>query len=181
MTARPFSARPPLPLTAPRRRFALWQALAVCGAIFAAGGAAGDLPLAGRDPAAPGSRITAVFQGLRGSDGCLRVSVYNRPDGFPSGAPVAEKRVLLQAANAKTAPGMVTVTFAGLPPGTYAVCAFHDHSGSGRMAQNLLGMPQEEWGMSGNPRARFRAPRFEQASFGLGIREAKVVTIRLHK
>ena len=87
----------------------------------------------------------------------------------------------LQALDSKAPLDALTVTFEGLPSGTYAVCAFHDRNGSGRLAQNFLGIPQEEWGMSGNPRPRFHAPRFDQARLGLGAREAKSVSIILRK
>lgn len=126
-------------------------------------------------------RITAVFQGLKSRDGYLRVSLYDRADGFPNGSPVARRDFLLPALDPKTPLDSLSVTFDGLPPGAYAVCAFHDRDGSGRLSENFLGIPQEEWGMSNDPRPRFRAPRFEQARIGLSPMEAKTITIRLHR
>ncbi len=126
-------------------------------------------------------RITAIFQGLRSRDGYLRVSLYDRADGFPNGNPVARRDFLLPALDPRTPLDSLSVIFDGLPPGTYAVCAFHDRDGSGRLSENFLGIPQEEWGMSNDPRPKFRAPRFEQARLGLSALEAKTITIRLHK
>lgn len=131
-------------------------------------------------PAASGGRITATFHGLRGRDGYLRVSLYDCSDGFPDGAPAARKDLTLPALDPKTPLDSLSVTFDGLWPGVYAVCAFHDCNGSGRLTQNFLGIPEEEWGMSGNPRPRYRAPRFDQARLGLGASEAKTVSITLH-
>lgn len=148
-----------------------------CG--FAA--AARDEPQAAVSAPRLGGRITAVFQGLRSRDGYLRVSLYDRADGFPDGSPVARRDFLLTALNPKTPLDSLSVTFDGLPAGAYAVCAFHDRDGSGRLTQNFLGIPQEEWGMSNDPRPRFRAPRFEQARLGLSALEFKTITIRLHK
>ncbi len=126
-------------------------------------------------------RITAVFHGLRSRDGYLRVSLFDRADGFPNGSPVARHDFLLPALDPKTPLDSLSVTFDSLPPGAYAVCAFHDRDGSGHLAQNFLGIPQEEWGMSNDPRPKFRAPRFEQARLGLSPMEAKIITIRLHQ
>lgn len=134
-----------------------------------------------RATAGKGGRITVIFHGLQGRDGYLRVGLYDQPDGFPSGAPVAHKDLLLQDLPPQTPLDTLTVTFDSLRPGAYAVCAFHDRDSSGRLAQNFLGIPQEEWGMSGNPRPRFRAPRFDQARLGLGAQEAKTLLITLHK
>ena len=139
----------------------------------------------GRPPAdaAPshtgGGRITAAFSGLQGRTGYLRVSLFGGADSFPDGVPLARRDVSLQTLNAKPA-GSLTVTFAGLPPGAYAVCAFHDRDGSGKLTQNFLGIPQEEWGMSGNPRPQYRAPRFDEAKVSVNARQAKTIFIVLH-
>lgn len=150
----------------------------LCGAL--ACGTAHEPQAAASSPAYQG-RITAVFQGLKSRDGYLRVSLYDRADGFPNGSPVARRDFLLPTLDPKTPLDSLSVTFDGLPPGAYAVCAFHDRDGSGRLTQNFLGMPQEEWGMSNDPRPKFRAPRFEQARLGLSPMESKTITIRLHK
>ncbi len=151
----------------------------LCGAL-ACGTAQGEPQGAAASPARQG-RITAVFQGLKSRDGYLRVSLYDRADGFPNGSPVARRDFLLPTLDPKTPLDSLSVTFDGLPPGAYAVCAFHDRDGSGRLSENLLGIPQEEWGMSNDPRPKFCAPRFEQARLSLSAREAKTITIRLHK
>ena len=132
-------------------------------------------------PTRSAGRITAIFQGLRSRDGYLRVSLYDRANGFPNGSPLARRDFLLPALDPKTPLDTLSATFDGLPPGAYAVCAFHDRDGSGRLTENFLGIPQEEWGMSNDPRPHFRAPRFEQARLGLSPMEAKTITIRLHK
>lgn len=69
----------------------------------------------------------------------MRVSLYDRSDDFPNGAPAARKDLTLPALGPKTLLDSLTVTFEGLRPGLYAVCAFHDRAGSGRLTQNFLG------------------------------------------
>ncbi len=153
------------------RRASIW------GAVFLLA-----VPALGK-PAVParsagGGRITAVFSGLQGRTGYLRVSLFGRADSFPDGAPVARRDISLQAPGAPSGP--LSVTFDKLRPGVYAVCAFHDRSGSGKLTQDALGIPLEEWGMSGNPHPQFRAPRFQEAKINLGPQEQEIVFITLH-
>lgn len=167
---------------AARVRRLLPLTLLLGAALVPTSGACGDLPrLPGSAPALSGGRITATFHGLRSRKGYLRVSVYDRAETFPGGASVARRDIWLQALDPALSLDSLSVTFDGLPPGSYAVCAFHDNNGRGKLTQNFLGMPQEEWGMSGNPRVRFRAPRFDQARLALGVQEAKTLLIMLHR
>jgi uncharacterized protein (DUF2141 family) len=54
-----------------------------------------------------------------------------------------------------------------LPPGTYAVSVYDDLNGNRKLDHNLIGMPNEPVGVSGNPIGRFGPPRFEESSFRL--------------
>lgn len=60
-----------------------------------------------------------------------------------------------------------TVTLEGLPPGRYAVAAFHDVDGNGRLSTWPIGLPKEAYGFSRNARAPFGPPTFEAAAFDL--------------
>lgn len=153
--------------------------LPACGILFLLAGGAFGKPPAAAAPRADGS-ITAVLHGLQSSTGYLRVSLYADAKDFPDGTPLFRRDISLQALSTKQSLSALTVTFAGLHPGTYAVCAFHDRTGSGKMTQDMLGIPLEEWGMSGNPRPRFRAPRFDEARLDLKARETKSTIIVLH-
>ncbi len=126
-------------------------------------------------------QVTVSFHGLKGRNGYLRVALYDRADSFPNGTPLAHKDVWLETLAPQVPLDLLTVTFDKLAPGVYAVCAFHDNRGSGRLTQNFLGIPQEEWGMSNNPRIRFRAPRFQQARFGLNPQQSRGILITLHR
>lgn len=166
--------------------------LACCALLIVPGGAKGEpktadnapminhFPVTDNSPRTSGGRLTVAFHGLRSRAGFLRVSVYDRADGFPNGPSVARRDIRLQDLSPALPLDSLTMTFAGLPSGAYAVCAFHDVNGDGKMAQNFLGIPQEEWGMSGNPRPRFRAPRFDEARMDLSAPETKAILITLH-
>lgn len=60
---------------------------------------------------------------------------------------------------------LIPFTFPQVSPGTYAIVAFQDANGNGKLDTGLLG-PKEPWGMSFRAaRPAFRPPRFEDASF----------------
>ena len=154
-----------------------FRRVSVFSTAFLLAGAAQGKSAAPARPADSGC-ITAKFSGLQGRTGYLRVSVFGSPESFPDGAPLARRDISLRATGTKASP--LTVTFAGLRPGVYAVCAFHDRDGNGKLTQDFFGIPQEEWGMSGNPRPQGRAPRFDEARISLNARQAKTIFITLH-
>ncbi|TGD98113.1 DUF2141 domain-containing protein [Methylobacterium nonmethylotrophicum] len=56
--------------------------------------------------------------------------------------------------------------FADVPPGTYAVAAFQDLDGDGRLGRTPLGLPTEPYGFSNGAGRRGR-PDFSAAAFRL--------------
>lgn len=59
----------------------------------------------------------------------------------------------------------MTVRVAGVPPGNYAVQAWHHENDNGRIDRDLLGIPTEGIGFSRNAPIRLGAPSFEDAAF----------------
>ena len=57
-------------------------------------------------------------------------------------------------------------TFQGVPSGTYAVAAYQDANGNGRLDRTGLGLPLEPYGFSGAVGRRAR-PDFAEAAFSL--------------
>ena len=76
--------------------------------------------------------------------------------------------------------GSTTVTIDDVPPGQYAVQAFHDVTDQGVVHQNLLGVPKEAIGFSNDAPLRLRGPRFKDAAFSVG-REAERITLKLRR
>ncbi|MBX9933920.1 MAG: DUF2141 domain-containing protein [Methylobacterium sp.] len=58
------------------------------------------------------------------------------------------------------------VVFRGVQPGVYAVAAFQDVNGNGKLDRTGLGLPLEPYGFSGEVARRAR-PEFESAAFAL--------------
>lgn len=109
----------------------------------------------------------------RAPGGMIAVAVYRDAEAFRRGeGPVVSRMV------ARTGP-VTSVTIPGLPPGRYAVAAFHDTDGNGDLTLWPIGLPREAYGFSRDARGRFGPPSFAAAAFDLpasGARQA----FRLH-
>lgn len=59
--------------------------------------------------------------------------------------------------------GTTTVTIRGVPPGRYAVQAYHDENANGRVDRVLFGIPREGIGFSRDARIRLGPPKWADA------------------
>ncbi|WP_448203291.1 DUF2141 domain-containing protein [Azospirillum sp. sgz302134] len=64
--------------------------------------------------------------------------------------------------------GQVTVTVRNVPPGTYAVQAFHDENQNLDIDRNFLGLPEEGIGFGNDAPMRFGPPRYADAALAIG-------------
>jgi uncharacterized protein (DUF2141 family) len=111
---------------------------------------------------ASAARIIVTIDGLHSANGNVFVGLYSSPNKFLHGNECdAFKKVRASA-------GPITVAFDNLPPGTYAVGAYHDENGNGHLDTNLLGLPIEGYALSNGVRAILAAPRFTDAAFTVG-------------
>jgi uncharacterized protein (DUF2141 family) len=109
---------------------------------------------------------------------------------FDTGAPTGAVMVALfdeaaydgdqptRAARIDIAAGERTVTFEGLPVGEYAVRAFHDLNGNGRMDTNPFGMPTEPYAFSNNARGNMGPASWDRAKFTVDGVTAQTISIR---
>jgi uncharacterized protein (DUF2141 family) len=110
---------------------------------------------------AAAGEIRVEFTGLRSESGQVRCGLYPSEDGFP-------KKPAFKAASA-VKEGRAICTFPGRPAGTYAVAAYHDENGNGKLDTNLVGIPKEGTGFSNGARPRMMGPpAFSAASFAHG-------------
>ncbi len=111
---------------------------------------------------ASAARIIVTIDGLHSANGNVFVGLYASPNKFLHGNECdAFKKVRASA-------GPITVAFDNLPPGTYAVGAYHDENGNGDLDTNLLGLPIEGYALSNGVRAILAPPRFTDAAFTVG-------------
>ncbi|OIQ95092.1 hypothetical protein GALL_228970 [mine drainage metagenome] len=104
--------------------------------------------------------LSVAVTGVRGTQGAVRVDLYNGPAGFRH----EDQAFKVLAVPAR--PGTVQVTFKGLAPGRYAVIAYHDENGNGRLDRFMGMIPTEGWGLSNDPEV-LGPPGFDPSAFTL--------------
>ena len=124
---------------------------------------------------APAADLTVEVRGIRSGDGRLYVAVH-APESkatFPAG--IGSVAALQQRAQV----GALRFVLRDLPPGRYAVNAFHDENDNGELDTNLIGIPSEGFGFANDPDATFGPPDFEAAAVNIGD-TSEVAVMTLH-
>ena len=120
--------------------------------------------------AASSADLTVTVSGIRNASGSVSAGIYNSASGFTN---AAEALVLVRI---KAKQGSVGFTVHDLTPGQYAVAAYHDENGNGRLDIDPTGVPTEGYGVSNGARNPLGPPEFAKAA--LELREQnKSVTI----
>ena len=121
---------------------------------------AAALCCSGLTPPAAAETLQVVVANLRPGRGEILVTVCPKPLFLKESCPYHGR------AAARGTEAMVTVT--DIPPGIYAVQAFQDEDGSGRIPRSFLGMPKVGIGFSNDARFRFGPPSFNEAAIQIG-------------
>ena len=116
-----------------------------------------------------GDTLTLTFE-TGATTGTVMISVFNSEATYSGGAPVA--------ATALPASGPVVAVFENLPAGDYAVKAFHDVNGNGRMDTNPFGMPVEPYAFSNNARGNMGPAGWDRAHFAVSGATAQTIAIK---
>jgi uncharacterized protein (DUF2141 family) len=127
------------------RHLAVLAALALLGATSAAAQSA--------------NRIEVVIQGLRNDKGTVRCGLYASAQTFPKDN-LEYKGVAATISNQQS-----TCVFQDVPPGKYAVAAFHAEDNETKMRYSLFGAPQEGYGFSRDASGFMGPPDFSDAAF----------------
>jgi uncharacterized protein (DUF2141 family) len=108
-----------------------------------------------------GTDVTVTVTQLRSAEGMVLGCMTGDPARFPqcrSGKPSYHTVVDAHA-------GQVTLTFADVAPGRYAIALLHDENGNGKADRALGMMPREGFGFSRDAKVVMGPPRFEEAVF----------------
>jgi len=128
------------------------------------------------DPSGPGATVTAVARGFESQTGRAGCSLFRGDDGFPNDLSKAFRRYWAPIRDDRT----VVCRFRDVPPGRYAVAVMHDENGNEELDRNLVGVPQEGWGVSRDASARaFGPPRYGDAAFRVGEDDRRL-TLRMN-
>lgn len=104
---------------------------------------------------AQAATVTVRVSDVESSDGQVYVGLCDR--GF-------EEALCVGGAFKPAQPGAMTFTFENVAPGTYAIAAYHDVNGNGRMDTGTFSLPTEPYGFS-NDVGRIAPPNFLNATF----------------
>jgi len=73
----------------------------------------------------------------------------------------------LRARSVSIQDGSATCVFEDVPFGSYAVQAYQDRNGNGKLDRNFIGIPSEPYGFSRGARSWTGPPKFKDAAFTL--------------
>lgn len=102
------------------------------------------------------AQLDIELTGVENDRGLVRVAVCTQETFITKHCPFTG------AAPARS--GSVVVSVPGIPPGRYAVQAYHDEDGNGHVRKGLFGLPADAVGFSRDARVRLGAPSFEDAA-----------------
>ena len=127
-------------------------------------------PAFANDDRAGPARLTLTFD--TGVDtGAVMVSLFDSEAAYAGGAPVRQARIDVAA-------GKRIAVFAGLPAGHYAVKAFHDVDGDGRLNANPFGLPLEPYAFSNNARGNMGPAGWDRARLAVEGQTVQTIVIR---
>lgn len=100
------------------------------------------------------------IDGLRNLKGQIHLAVFSSAEGYPK-----DIRKAVRSGSFDADENPLEIELPDLPYGKYAVTVHHDENMDGELNFNLLGIPTEGIGFSGNPPIWHGAPSFEKAAF----------------
>jgi uncharacterized protein (DUF2141 family) len=119
--------------------------------------------------AAHSADLTVTVSGIRNASGSVSAGIFNSEASF------AKASQALASFRIKATPGNVGFTVHDLPPGQYAVTAYHDENGNGTLDFDPTGIPTEGYGVSNDAREPLAPPRFAKAAFELRDQNKSVI------
>ena len=106
-----------------------------------------------------GNSINVPVNGLHSNNGNVRCGLYNSAATFP------KEGQEFQGVVASITNRQATCVFTNVPPGTYAVAAWHAEQGETAMRTGMFGQPKEGYGFSRNATGTFGPPSFGAAAY----------------
>lgn len=119
--------------------------------------------------------LTVEISAFKNNQGAVAILLFPGPEGFPQ-----KKDVAIFSGRYPISLPSTTITAILPGPGTYAATVYHDENADQSLTTNFFGIPREGVGMSNNPKVKFRAPSFEQASFLFKCSENESIIVALH-
>ena len=119
-------------------------------------------------------QVTIQLTGFRNQTGKALVALFTSKKGYPEKGKLAFKRRA-----ARISKHRARIVFKEIPAGEFAVVVLHDEDGDKKMNKNFLGMPQEGWGVSRNPKTKMRPPTWNESALRLAPGKRVRVDIKM--
>lgn len=111
--------------------------------------------------------LKVVVSGADGNGGEMRIALFNSKEqytAFDARKEEAKQGEAFRKEAVKIGDGnLVTYSLEDIPPGTYAIAAFHDKDGNRKLNSSFLGLPSEPYGFTRDARGSLGLPPYEQA------------------
>lgn len=104
--------------------------------------------------------------------GSLRLALYESPSAYDG----EQEQVTFGKKVFTDHRDSLTFFWENIPPGRYALAIFQDLNDNDLLDNNALGIPQEPYAFSNNPKAKWRKPRFAEIAFSV---EANITYLHL--
>lgn len=113
-------------------------------------------------------KITIVVEGLRNSQGTVRIGIYNKEKDYLEDAGV------MRSISGTIKGSKCTLETGTLPYGDYAMALLHDENNNKAMDYNWLQLPTEGFGFSNSPKMGMSAPSFKETKVQLNSCEKRI-------
>ncbi len=105
-----------------------------------------------------GHKVEVLINKIDNQEGKIYAALYDSENNFLSKALVSKSGTINE--NLECA-----VIFEALPDGEYAISVYHDENNNGKLDNNFLGIPKEDYGCSNNAKGFMGPPKWKDAKF----------------
>ncbi|MBL7665211.1 MAG: DUF2141 domain-containing protein [Bacteriovoracaceae bacterium] len=103
--------------------------------------------------------LKLCFKNLKEQNAIIQIAIHNSPETF-----LKEDKTPYRIQSFVYHPDE-PCTDLEVPPGRYAIAFFHDENDNQKLDENFLGIPNEAFGFSKNPKITFGPPTFNDVVF----------------
>jgi uncharacterized protein (DUF2141 family) len=104
--------------------------------------------------------LQVKIEGAQASKGKIYLAMYAKEENF-----LEDKSIIRREVFTLPEQGPCILNIANLSFGKYAIAVYQDQNGNGKMDNNVFGIPNEPFGFSNNPSAKWHKPKYQEAVF----------------
>jgi uncharacterized protein (DUF2141 family) len=124
------------------------------------------ITLSGLAFSAQAAQLTINLHNIKENQGTLKVAIYDSAEGM-------KQYQAFEVHEKKATANSLSIAVTDIAQGEYAVMVYQDLNNDGKLGRNLMGIPNEPYGFSNNPRL-MGAPKFAQLA--VNVRDTDIST-----